>query len=111
MLRSKGKAVLEALGYVVLEAPDGLQAVEMFAAHQHDIRLVLMDVVMPHMGGVEAAEKMHRVRSDVPVIFCTGYDKSDVLADSGVREEMVLSKPYSVETISRMIRACLSDGV
>ncbi|WP_161957572.1 PAS domain S-box protein [Mariprofundus sp. EBB-1] len=111
ILRSTGKAVLEALGYVVLEAADGMQAVEIFAAHQHEIRLVLMDVVMPNMGGVESAEKMHRIRSDTPVIFCTGYDKSDVLANSGIQDEMVLSKPYSVETISRIMRACLSESV
>ncbi|GAV19940.1 blue-light-activated protein [Mariprofundus micogutta] len=110
MLRSTGKAVLESLGYIVLEACDGVQAVEIFEAHQHEIRLVLMDVVMPHMGGVEAVKRMQHIRKDVPAIFCTGYDKSDVLADSGVGDEMILSKPYSVEEVSRKIRTCLADA-
>jgi len=108
MLRGTGVRVLNRLGYEVLEAEDGVQALELFESHHTEISLVMMDVVMPRMGGVEAAKHMQQIRSEIPMIFCTGYDKSNVLAGSGIRDELVVSKPFSMALISRKIRECLA---
>ena len=110
-LRGTAREVLEELGYLVLEATDGAQAVDLFIAHQSKIQLIIMDVVMPHMGGMEAAEKIQQIRSEVPVIYCTGYDKSDVLADCGISDEMVITKPYNIKTFSNRIRNSLHHHI
>ena len=104
-VRETGKEVLESLGYQVLEASDGLQAIEVFVVSQHDISLIIMDVVMPRLGGVQAIERIKDINPDVKVIFASGYDK-----DEGLKSEMpsdeynMLSKPFSVTTLSHEIR-------
>ncbi|TLS66519.1 PAS domain S-box protein [Mariprofundus erugo] len=103
MLRETLKEVLLSLGYRVLEASDGEQAMQLFSSHHHELALVLMDVVMPRMGGVEAGRLMQAMQPDVPVIFCTGYDKHDVMADENIADDMTVSKPYNIELISQQI--------
>jgi len=104
-IRTTGKEVLESLGYRVLEASDGLQAVDLFIANRQDISLVIMDVVMPRLGGVQAVERIRAVVSDVKVIFASGYDKDAALKSEMPSGEFVLlSKPYNVVTLSRRIR-------
>jgi len=107
MLRSTGRKVLERLGYQVLEASDGVQGVDLFQESCASIRLVMMDVVMPRMGGVEAVEKMKEIHDDFEVLFCTGYDKQSVLSGLDISDDMVISKPYSIETVSRKLRSLL----
>ncbi|TLS74037.1 PAS domain S-box protein [Mariprofundus erugo] len=109
-LLATGRHVLESLGYRVLTATDGLQAVDLYMARQADIDLLILDVVMPNLGGVEAFQKIRRHRPDVKVLFATGYDKSKALTENGhVHPDMVISKPYSIARLSRMIRSLL-DG-
>ncbi len=107
-LRETGREVLESLGYTILEASNGVEAVEIFTANQSSIGLVIMDIVMPEMGGFEAATAMKAHDKDVKIIFCTGYDKEDVLDDINVMDNPVITKPYSIDSISRMIREALS---
>lgn len=114
MLRETLKEVLVSLGYRVIAASDGEQAMQLFTTHAHELALVLMDVVMPRMGGVEAGRLMQAMHPDIPVIFCTGYDKHDVLADDQITDEMTVSKPYNIEQISlqiaRQIRSSQISG-
>jgi len=105
-----GKDVLESLGYKVLTATDGQQAVEVYAAHRGDIDLLFLDVVMPNMGGVEALQQIRQQNPDVKAIFATGYDKSNALVEAGhISPEMIISKPYSVITLSQAIRRMLDS--
>ncbi len=57
----------------------GLQAMALFTAHQQEIALALLDVVMPHCGGMALAKRIRSVNPDVLVIFLTGYDQEHVL--------------------------------
>lgn len=104
------REVLEDLGYQVLEACNGLEAVDVFTENQDKISLVITDVVMPKLGGIKAAEQIREIRPDMKIIFATGYDKSATLPSkvlaSGSR---ILSKPYDIELMSQMIRKEL-DG-
>ncbi|WP_018293936.1 PAS domain S-box protein [Mariprofundus ferrooxydans] len=106
-IRSTGREVLESIGYSVLEASDGLQAVELTKDSEMDIALIIMDVVMPKLGGVPAAARIRALCPDMKIIFATGYDKDETLKDEMPSDEIVLSKPYNVVKLSQVIRAQL----
>lgn len=105
-----GREVLEMLGYRSLLAKNGLEAVDVFKENQDSIALVIMDIVMPKLGGAKAVERMQKMKPDVKVIFATGYDKDatfpDQLPSSGY---LILSKPYDILDLSKAIRDQL-DG-
>ncbi len=102
------KDVLEGINYVVLTAEDGLAAIETYQSHINDIDLVILDVVMPRLGGVEALKMIKDINPDVKAMFATGYDKLRTL---GVNQqemtEKVISKPFAVSKLSQLIREVL----
>lgn len=106
-IRSTGREVLESIGYCVLEASDGLQAVELIKTGQMDIALIIMDVVMPKLGGVPAAARIRTLCPNMKIIFATGYDKDETLKNEMPSDEVVLSKPYNIVKLSQVIRAQL----
>ncbi|MDQ6969652.1 MAG: PAS domain S-box protein [Mariprofundus sp.] len=96
-----GKEVLEALGYQVLTASNGKQAVEIFEIQSEDIDLCIFDIVMPIMGGDEAANRIRQIKPDARIIFATGYDKN---LQHHLVDETVLRKPFSIVEMSQLIR-------
>ncbi|MDQ6950745.1 MAG: PAS domain S-box protein [Mariprofundales bacterium] len=104
-VREVGKNVLESLNYRVLEASDGLEAVKIFTDHQHEIAMIMMDIVMPRLGGVQATERIQRIDPNAKVLFVSGYDRDHALGEEMPSEEYtVLSKPYSIPGLSHMVR-------
>lgn len=103
-VRDVATEVLQAIGYRVLEASDGLEAVERFTEHRKDIALVIMDVVMPRLGGVEAAERIRMLEPGARIVFATGYDMEE-LSNSQMPSDnyVTLSKPYNIEELSKVI--------
>lgn len=98
-----GKEVLSNLGYHVLTAMNGEEAINIYQTHTHPIDVVIMDMVMPKMGGLAAAEAMRKSNPMVRVIYSTGYDKDGSLPEHAV----VISKPYSIEKLSQIVRRTL----
>jgi len=110
-LREAAREILEKLGYQVLLAGDGEEAVQRFQADRDRIALVLLDVVMPKLGGPEAYEQMRARKPGVPVIFCTGYSTEAALLNSALgKDAAVLQKPYSLTSLGCKVRELL-DGV
>ncbi|MDX8405245.1 MAG: response regulator, partial [Mariprofundus sp.] len=108
-LRTTMAEVLEELGYAVIEAADGEQALALFHTHHQRIRLVVTDIMMPKMNGVELMTKIYGFSKAMPVIFVTGYDKTDLFMDDiAIEHSMVLSKPYSIEDLCQGIQTMLS---
>ena len=70
--------MLEKLGFTVLAAADGHQALDLYRAHQREIVCVLLDLTMPHLDGEEAFREMRRLDRDVRVIMISGYNEQDV---------------------------------
>jgi len=100
--------VLQSLGYKVLMAEDGLMALELFKQKQGQIDLALLDVVMPHLGGVQLATRIKAIQADLPIIFLTGYDKEQVLNGSEALENTdILTKPINLDVLSQRIRQML----
>jgi two-component system cell cycle sensor histidine kinase/response regulator CckA len=109
-LREAAREMIEALGYRVLLAHDGEEAVQLFTENQNALDLVLLDVVMPRMNGPEALEKMARLRPDLPAIFTTGYaNEAESLVSISRRRLGILQKPYGTTTLGQKIRALLDE--
>ncbi|MET0621340.1 MAG: PAS domain S-box protein [Pyrinomonadaceae bacterium] len=116
-LRVLAKDMLEALGYEVVLAGDGQEAVEVYQSQTEKIDLLLLDMVMPRTGGFGAYSRISASQPDVPVLFMTGYS-SEVVQDRFVKgnksiEEMgavVIQKPYSLETLGRNVREVLNGA-
>lgn len=113
-LRNLARDILEGLGYTVLLAKNGEDAVEVYGQNRKRIDLLLLDVVMPRMGGWEAYEQMRELGGDVPLIFMTGYSselvQSRFVKQNKSMEELgaiVLQKPYSIEGLGRKVREVL----
>jgi two-component system cell cycle sensor histidine kinase/response regulator CckA len=107
-IREMARAALESLGYQILLANDGEEAVEIFSAHRDSIALVLLDVIMPHRSGPEAYEVIKGMRPDVPVVFATGYsNETAALTEMVERGIAVLPKPYSPGMLCRRVREAL----
>jgi len=103
-LRDVLSDVLTLNGFVVLQASDGEQAVELYEKQRAQIKLVLMDVVMPVMGGVIAARKIRELSSDVPIIFQTGYgEKTQLDAAAAIARSYSLQKPVQIPELMKMI--------
>lgn len=116
VLRELAREVLEGLGYRILLAVDGAEAVEMYATNRHQIDAVMLDMVMPRMSGHEAYERIHSLNSDVPVIFTTGYSV-EIVQDTFINRNpfseesaaVVIEKPYSIESLEYKLREVLDS--
>jgi two-component system cell cycle sensor histidine kinase/response regulator CckA len=110
-IREMACATLESLGYQVLLAHDGEEAVEMFSAHRDSIALVLLDVIMPRRSGPETYEAIKAMSPDVPVVFATGYsNETAALTEMVERGIAVLRKPYSPGVLCRRVREALDNA-
>ena len=104
--------MLEALGYKVHLAADGRLAVELFQAKHASIDLVLLDVVMPGMGGPTAYEKMSGINPRLRALFVTGYThEAEGLRSLARKGVSILQKPYSPAALGRIIRSLLDGDV
>lgn len=100
--------ILRKLGYQVILAKDGEEAVEKFHENQNSIAMLLLDVVMPRMGGPEAYERIARIKPQVPVIFSSGYsEESARLASLTSKGALMMQKPYAPKILARRIREVL----
>ena len=116
-LRNLSRDILESLGYRVLMAENGLEAVEIFKANRSRINILIFDVVMPSMGGTEAYERICEAGGDVPVVFMTGYSSEIVYERISQRSAgdptavKMIQKPYSFDGLGRAVREALDSVV
>lgn len=110
MLRPLVGTILQAAGYTVLLAADGVEALDLAVAHDGPIDLVLTDVVMPRMSGGELAIELERRWPGVRILFTSGYP-ADTVVRHGIAEARVafVQKPYVAGDLLRQVRAML-DG-
>ncbi len=100
------EALLRELGHSVTRTRSGAEALEAAAERPFDV--VLTDVVMPQMSGLELADALHKLQPDLPIVLTTGY--SDEIARSGAGGRPVLLKPFRLETLARMLDEALAGG-
>ena len=96
-LRHMTGTMLTHLGYTVLAAKDGIQALEIFSQHQDEIRCVISDLTMPHMNGWQTLDALREVSPNIPLILSSGYDETQVLiGDHPEHPQAFLHKPYQL---------------
>jgi len=90
----------------VREAVDGREALEVFARHQRHIDLVICDVAMPRLGGVELLGEIRTLAPETPVLLVTGYDPGNIAAGLAQHQHAaIMKKPFTVDVLARHINA------
>ena len=103
-----GRQILEKMGYQVLVADSGLAAVERFKEQAGRIALVVLDVVMPGMDGVETCRALRDIQPDAKILFSSGYNLNGHLEDlAGINYDGFIQKPFSLPQLSVKIREIL----
>jgi len=101
--------VLKSLNYKVLTAQNGREAVELYRLNSDSISVVLIDVVMPEMGGVDAVREIRALNPRVRVIYATGYDRTQSVNIEGDGAEAVLSKPLKIGELSNVLHDAIRE--
>ena len=110
MVRQVAASMLKNIGFDVLEAADGHEAVEIFRAQKDEIILVLLDMSMPRMGGEEAFNEIKGIKSDARVVLSSGYTEQEALNGfEGKGLAGFVQKPYKYENLLEKIRNALND--
>lgn len=102
--------ILNALGYKVLSARSGKEAVEIYESNKDRVDLIILDMVMPGMGGGETYDKLKEISPDIKVLLSSGYSIDDQI--TGVLErgcKAFIQKPFSIKDFSRKIREVLEE--
>nr|AGF93289.1 multi-sensor hybrid histidine kinase [uncultured organism] len=109
MIRDVGREMLEGLGYRVLLADSGRQAVDTMSAHKDEIDLVILDFTMPEMSGAETFRRLQSVAPDLLVLVSSGYSLNDevqAILQQGAKG--FIQKPFNLERLSRKLREILA---
>ena len=102
---------LQGGGYKVLNAKDGVEALELAIRHQEPIHLVLSDMVMPRMSGTDLAAHLKSKRPDLKILFMTGYAGYSAREANGSAEpRMMLQKPFSRHSLLEKVREALAGA-
>jgi two-component system, cell cycle sensor histidine kinase and response regulator CckA len=102
MILDVGGQMLEKLGYQILTAPNGNEALKLFELHQDHIVLVILDMIMPAMGGSEIFDKLKSMHPNVKVILSSGYAVDGQAADIMKRGcNGFIQKPFNLKQLSR----------
>ena len=100
--------MLTRLGFTVLEAADGIEAVEVFRRHRDEVRCVLCDLTMPRMSGWQTLAALRKLEPGIPVILASGYDEAQVMAgDHAEWPQAFLGKPYRLKRLRDAIGRAL----
>jgi two-component system CheB/CheR fusion protein len=95
-------------GYTVLVVDNGEAGVALFREHRDDVSVIVLDLTMTLMGGVEALKHLKNVRADVPVILSSGFGEAEALRRFGARDlAAFLQKPYTIQRLLERIKAVL----
>jgi two-component system cell cycle sensor histidine kinase/response regulator CckA len=109
-VRAVSKTILDRFGYRTLTARNGKEAVELFREQRNGIDLVLLDMTMPVMDGVEALRELRAVRPDVRVLLSSGHPESEAEDRlSGERLSGFIQKPYRSAELIERVKAALAN--
>jgi PAS domain S-box-containing protein len=100
--------LIKAIGYRVLKAKSGSEAIKVYKENKETIDLVILDVVMPEMSGGETYDRLKEVDSEVVVLLCSGYslngEATEIIRRGGAG---FIQKPFNVDVLSKKLRNIL----
>jgi CheY-like chemotaxis protein len=112
MLADMGRQLLEKLGYDVISKTDAIEALALFRAQPANFDIVITDMTMPKMTGEKLAKEIMQIRSDMPIIICTGFNKlitRQKAQDLGISG--FLMKPLSIGDLAVSIQDALGKSI
>ncbi|OGR27941.1 MAG: hypothetical protein A2X83_01675 [Desulfuromonadales bacterium GWD2_54_10] len=99
-LRIIGSALLKAMGYTILTAANGREALEIYSERGSGIDLILLDLVMPDMGGIDTYRVLREISPTLPIVICSGYSFEDIFEEvEGDDQTAMIQKPYVPEQL------------
>ena len=110
MVLGVGKEMLERIGYKVLLATNGMEAVQIYRKHKDEIDLIILDMIMPEMGGGETYDQIKEDSPKVKVLLASGYSvngKATEILKRGCN--CFIQKPFNMKELSGRIREVLDN--
>jgi PAS domain S-box-containing protein len=104
MVRTTAKALLESLGYQVITAENGHEAIDLFETHIETIKLVILDMIMPEMNGKDCFDELRKRKPDIAVYIASGFTRDEdinAMLKKGLKG--FIRKPYSVAELCQLI--------
>jgi len=106
-----GVRILENSGYQVTGINDSSRALELFKADSDEFDLVITDMAMPNMTGIELSKKILKIRPDIPILICSGYsERLDMEKAKDLRVSALLNKPLYVDNLVKITRKVLDKN-
>jgi hypothetical protein len=109
MVRVLARKILEASGYVVLDARNGREGLALCETHEGPIDLLVSDVVMPELGGRELVEAALKLRPGMKVMFMSGHTQDVVLKEGVQKGTAFLQKPFTTVGLAQRVRETLDS--
>nr|HPM78688.1 response regulator [bacterium] len=112
VIRKLGKAILERKGYTVLLGCDGRDGLDVFCREQKNINLVILDLTMPHLSGLEVLQQINLIAPETKVIMSSGYTdqkRADKLRRLGAAG--FVAKPYNIKQLAESVRQILDQDL
>ena len=107
-LRDLGKKSLEMFGYTVITAPDGESAVQIYGKEKDRIDLVLLDLIMPHMGGRQCLRELLAVNPEAKIVIASGYAVAGEIEQAMTSgAQAFINKPYDIQQMLKVVREVL----
>lgn len=111
MIKDITRDILARYGYRVLTAAGGEEAVEVYRQHKKEISVVVLDIVMPDVGGREVFRRIREIDPAAQVIIASGYDRerdaNDLLKEGAIR---FVQKPYRIASLVGMVGEVIERG-
>jgi CheY-like chemotaxis protein len=105
MIIDVGKQLIERMGYNVLTARSGIEAIEIYEKNSDKIDIVVLDMIMPGMGGGETYDRLKEINSDIKVLLSSGYSidgRATEILEGGC--DGFIQKPFNMKDLSKKIR-------
>ena len=112
MVIDVGEQMLKALGYKVIIAGSGKEAIDVYRENQDKIHMVILDMIMPDIGGGDTFDSLKEINPDAKVLLSSGYSingQAQEILDRGCNG--FVQKPFSIADISKKIREVLGFGI
>lgn len=107
-IRDLGSRMLTKVGYTVLTASNGKEALEIYKRRSHEIDLVVLDLIMPEMGGKQCLEQLVKLNPNVKVVIASGFSPNGQIKEVlGSGAQGFVGKPYDMRTVLEVVRDVL----
>ena len=105
MLRNLLEEFIKGLKHQVFAAEDGQQALDIFQSAEHQVDLLITDIMMPGINGIELARKIRDHNSQLPIIIISGYAQPDTIAQAASLNATMYEKPIDLRTLREQIQS------